>query len=459
MGGRALGVVLVCLVGWCCGPAEASAATTLSGIYVDNGVGQTVLEDALSFEEQQEIENEILNLLGLPGPRPAVRHLHSSVGKSAPQFLLNVYDQLQEENEAAGGGAARVRKVRSTDMDILITEADRKAIDESDIIMTFLNKNHHGSEMRHEKGRRLWFGITNIENDVSVLMAELRLYRKLNLNKYTTYNTSLTLTVYALTELDGESEMTEISTMQLTGDYEGWLEINVTGAVNLWLKNRQANHGLYIGAYFGDRVGKHASQDGASYAVFYPHVPAFPALSLEREVKLDDIGFVSARGTDEYQPFLVVYANSQQQMIKPVLQRHLTRNKRSQPARKRKGGKTDHRNPFQYHPSYDQHKSCRIQQLYVSFKDLQWHEWIIAPEGYGAYYCSGECNFPLNAHMNATNHAIVQTLVHLNHPTKVPKPCCAPTKLIPISVLYHIDEANVNLKKYKNMVVKSCGCH
>lgn len=42
---------------------------------------------------------------------------------------------------------------------------------------------------------------------------------------------------------------------------------------------------------------------------------------------------------------------------------------------------------------------------------------------------------------------------------QVPKPCCAPTKLIPISVLYHIDESNVNLKKYKNMVVKSCGCH
>ncbi|XP_041772210.1 protein 60A-like isoform X1 [Anopheles merus] len=438
--GRALGlafrVAMGCLLLLGCRTPEATAATatsTLSGIYVDNGVGQTVLEDTLTYEEQQEIENEILNLLGLPGPRPAVRHLHSSVGKSAPQFLLNVYDQLQQEENDAPAGAGRIRKVRSTDMDILITEADRKAIDESDIIMTFLNKNHHGSEMRHEKGRRLWFGIANIEDDVSVLMAELRLYRKLNLNKYTTYNTSLTLTVYALTELNGESEMTEISSMQLTGDYEGWLEINVTGAVNLWLKNRQANHGLYIGAYFGERV--------------------------EREVKLDDVGFVSARGSEEYQPFLVVYANSQQQMMKPMLQRHLTRNKRSQPARKRKSSKTDHRHPFQYHPTYDQHKSCRIQQLYVSFKDLQWHEWIIAPEGYGAYYCSGECNFPLNAHMNATNHAIVQTLVHLNHPTKVPKPCCAPTKLIPISVLYHIDESNVNLKKYKNMVVKSCGCH
>lgn len=38
-------------------------------------------------------------------------------------------------------------------------------------------------------------------------------------------------------------------------------------------------------------------------------------------------------------------------------------------------------------------------------------DWIIAPEGYAAFYCDGECSFPLNAHMNATNHAIVQTLV------------------------------------------------
>lgn len=40
-------------------------------------------------------------------------------------------------------------------------------------------------------------------------------------------------------------------------------------------------------------------------------------------------------------------------------------------------------------------------------------DWIIAPEGYAAYYCQGECAFPLNSYMNATNHAIVQTLVRI----------------------------------------------
>ncbi|CAG9814260.1 unnamed protein product [Phaedon cochleariae] len=107
----------------------------------------------------------------------------------------------------------------------------------------------------------------------------------------------------------------------------------------------------------------------------------------------------------------------------------------------------------------DQRRSCHIETLYISFKDLKWQDWIIAPEGYAAYYCAGECNFPLNAHMNATNHAIVQTLVHLMYPWRFPIPCCAPTKLSSISVLYFLDDQNVILKKYKKMVVKSCGCH
>ncbi|KAG9474665.1 hypothetical protein GDO78_004787 [Eleutherodactylus coqui] len=87
------------------------------------------------------------------------------------------------------------------------------------------------------------------------------------------------------------------------------------------------------------------------------------------------------------------------------------------------------------------------------------HDWIIAPEGYAAYYCEGECAFPLNSYMNATNHAIVQTLVHFINPDTVPKPCCAPTQLTAISVLYFDDSSNVILKKYRNMVVRTCGCH
>lgn len=124
---------------------------------------------------------------------------------------------------------------------------------------------------------------------------------------------------------------------------------------------------------------------------------------------------MNAKGVDEYQPFLVGYFNDPA-IVKPV--KHNSRVKRSAQRRRKK---SDARNPLtETTPIMDpNYKSCKIQTLYVSFKDLNWQDWIIAPDGFGAFYCSGECNFPLNAHMNATNHAIVQTLVHLIQPSKV----------------------------------------
>lgn len=101
---------------------------------------------------------------------------------------------------------------------------------------------------------------------------------------------------------------------------------------------------------------------------------------------------------------------------------------------------------------------CARQKMYVSFDDVGWSDWIVAPPGYDAYHCQGECNFPLAAHLNTTNHAIVQTLMNSVNPAKVPKTCCVPTALNSISMLYLDDENKVVLKNYKEMVVIGCGC-
>ncbi|XP_055684451.1 protein 60A [Lutzomyia longipalpis] len=389
---------------------------SLSGIYVDNGVDQTVMHRTLSQDDQQEVEHEILELLGLPD-RPRRRHIHPSLRKSAPQFLMDVYRRLSEDTE-------RTRTVRSTDeFDNLITDQDQMAIDQSDIIMTFLNKNHHVSEVRHERGRRLWFDVSEVSRDSTLMMAELRIYQKPG--KWKGTSKTFTITVHSIIRLNGQRELQVLSSVNTTADYFGWLEMNVTEGLALWVNDPAQNKGLYISAHSTDRP--------------------------DHEVKLEDIGLVNTKGDDEYQPFMVGFFKGQE-IIQPTRHRRIKRSASKRSHKRKAHPLIDPR------PNYD-HKSCQIQTLYVSFKDLQWQDWIIAPEGYGAFYCSGECNFPLNAHMNATNHAIVQTLVHLLYPTKVPKPCCAPTKLSPISVLYFLDESNVNLKKYKNMVVKSCGCH
>lgn len=100
---------------------------------------------------------------------------------------------------------------------------------------------------------------------------------------------------------------------------------------------------------------------------------------------------------------------------------------------------------------------CRRHPLYVDFNDVGWHKWIIAPSGYEAFFCLGECRFPLADHMNSSSHAMVQTLVNSVNGA-VPRACCVPTSLSPIALLYLDPQDRVVLKNYQDMVVEGCGC-
>ncbi|NXW69240.1 GDF3 factor, partial [Hirundo rustica] len=101
---------------------------------------------------------------------------------------------------------------------------------------------------------------------------------------------------------------------------------------------------------------------------------------------------------------------------------------------------------------------CKPRRLYISFSDVGWENWIIAPQGYLANYCGGDCPFPLAAELNSTNHAVLQTMVHSLDPRGTPQPCCVPVRLSPISILYYDNSDNVVLRHYEDMVVDECGC-
>ncbi|KAI7804352.1 protein DVR-1 isoform X1 [Triplophysa rosa] len=111
-----------------------------------------------------------------------------------------------------------------------------------------------------------------------------------------------------------------------------------------------------------------------------------------------------------------------------------------------------------YYPPVTPSNVCKPRRLYIDFKDVGWQDWIIAPQGYLANYCHGECPFPLSESLNGTNHAILQTLVHSFDPKGTPQPCCVPIKLSPISMLYYDNNDNVVLRHYEDMIVDECGC-
>lgn len=103
-------------------------------------------------------------------------------------------------------------------------------------------------------------------------------------------------------------------------------------------------------------------------------------------------------------------------------------------------------------------KICQRYSMYVDFKDIGFSDWIQAPPGYDAFYCHGECTFPLANHINASNHAVMQTLINSYNPATVSRACCVPTKLSTQTLLYVDDDGKLVVKNYPDMTVEECGC-
>ncbi|XP_052261627.1 LOW QUALITY PROTEIN: bone morphogenetic protein 5-like [Dreissena polymorpha] len=182
--------------------------------------------------------------------------------------------------------------------------------------------------------------------------------------------------------------------------------------------------------------------------------PTSPSTNLGLYIKVTALG--GGNSFEYQQAFLIVFFFTMAREVKVRVRRSAYT----------QGNETPNESENYYYKGGDRYSMknyrkspCQRHTLYVSFRSLRWQEWIIAPDGYAAFYCGGECSFPLSSQMNATYHAIVQTLVHLTRPYQVPKPCCAPKKLASIQVLHFDEKSNVVLNKYKNMKVKACGCH
>ncbi|EHB00744.1 Bone morphogenetic protein 7 [Heterocephalus glaber] len=290
----------------------------------------------------------------------------------------------------------------------------------------------HDKEFFHPRyhHREFRFDLSKIPEGEAVTAAEFRIYKDYIRERFD--NETFRISVYQVLQehLGRESDLFLLDSRTLWASEEGWLVFDITATSNHWVVNPRHNLGLQLSV---------ETLDGQSVN---------PKLA----------GLIGRHGPQNKQPFMVAFFKATEVHLRSV--RSTGGKQRSQNRSKTpKNQEALRMSSVPENSSSDQRQACKKHELYVSFRDLGWQDWIIAPEGYAAYYCEGECAFPLNSYMNATNHAIVQTLVHFINPDTVPKPCCAPTQLNAISVLYFDDSSNVILKKYRNMVVRACGCH
>lgn len=101
---------------------------------------------------------------------------------------------------------------------------------------------------------------------------------------------------------------------------------------------------------------------------------------------------------------------------------------------------------------------CCKQRFYVSFKQLGWEDWIIAPGGYYANYCRGDCGSHRtpDTFLNYYTH-VIEEYRKMERLSGL-QPCCAPLKFSPVSLIYFGPDSNIIKRDLPKMVVDECGC-
>ncbi|XP_033168271.1 inhibin beta chain isoform X3 [Drosophila mauritiana] len=101
---------------------------------------------------------------------------------------------------------------------------------------------------------------------------------------------------------------------------------------------------------------------------------------------------------------------------------------------------------------------CCKESFYVSFKALGWDDWIIAPRGYFANYCRGDCTGTFRTPDTfQTFHAHFIEEYRKMGLLNGMRPCCAPIKFSSMSLIYYGDDGIIK-RDLPKMVVDECGC-
>lgn len=104
-----------------------------------------------------------------------------------------------------------------------------------------------------------------------------------------------------------------------------------------------------------------------------------------------------------------------------------------------------------------QKNRCRLHSFRLSFSELGWGHYFIAPPVYNPRFCRGDCPRLLPYSYHSPNHAIIQTLINQMGVAEVPPPSCVPYSYMPMSVLV-VHQKKVEYRELEDMVAQSCTC-
>ncbi|XP_071455112.1 inhibin beta chain [Hetaerina americana] len=262
--------------------------------------------------------------------------------------------------------------------------------------------------------------------------------------------------IHNTTHLSGKNIHLELATsLPVTLSSLGWQKFDVTAAVQKWYSVAGAKGGrrreeklrllvdcagcgdLVEAALFeptssGGHPHHHHHHGGGPHRPAQP--PAAPPRSLPPLQQQSSSSSEAAGGGGHHRPFLVLQTDPS------------AGTRRSRRRALECGGGV---------------RACCKQRFYVSFRQLGWEDWIIAPGGYYANYCRGDCG---GAHrtpdtfLNYHTHVIEEYRRMDHRRLSGMQPCCAPVKFSSMSLIYFGPDLNIIKRDLPKMVVDECGC-
>lgn len=244
--------------------------------------------------------------------------------------------------------------------------------------------------------------------------AELKMYKKNvrpnNLLEKKNVNKEIRVDLFQIVKFKNNDEYLRklVDSRRVKLDSSGWETFDVTGAVKDWIEGSVTNYGFELSS---------ESQNISD------------VLDFELTSSLD-----AQHKSDSKSPLIHVYSKN-----KPILKRI----RRDSDIVKRdctlEEGET---------------RCCRY-KWYISFKDIGWNDWIIAPEGYEGHYCAGSCP---RWYKTANTFTTIKSILHSNNPDIIPPPCCVATELSPLTILHLNQENEWQFSEHKDMKVGDCRC-
>ena len=289
------------------------------------------------------------------------------------------------------------------------------------------NEAEGGSKSRQNRGRlRIRFDVdlpssTDRQTELLVKSATLRLFKRRVRRRRLRPGDRLRVNVFQLLQdvedvAGSRKRLVDSRVIETSADdVATWEEFDVVKAVEAWTDNPATNRGLVVDAELEDGIGR---------------------------VRLSRVVEFVGPSASESGPTLSVMTRQRQ------------RRRRGRRRRRQRRSTADDRQHADCRRGDGKTRCCRY-PLWVSFREIGWDRWILAPDGYRAYYCDGACP---PRHRVATHYAGIRALVNGIRPDAAPPPCCAATRMAPLTIAHYNRDGRAVVSVFDDMIVDECMC-